>query len=266
MTAVETIRKQFTAMGARVKIGTDTRDRPFTINVSRDKEGEFFDLQVSKEVDLLVQDMNRPDRHLLLFAKSTFEGKPDKTRILCGHDERHWFSATVPKPVTTVIAAKQALKPDALVRMEKDAGIRSKDLHKRHKKLRDGTRIHRQGEFFFVPDKDINPKPDLILKNEPMRGGGHHFHYAQFLYRVGGRRVWVDRGKVLTDEQYRQLTPPNRKYLIARVADANVYVKGRITHEEHATVNLGDVWHRVHLNTESRNMGRGFAGPNMFID
>jgi len=37
-----------------------------------------------------------------------------------------------------------------------------------------------------------------------------------------------------------------------QVRDPIVHVKGKVSHPEHATVNLGQIWHRVLLNTESK--------------
>lgn len=258
---------KFSSAGARLKVTEISEDMgPFTINVRHDKKGEFFDLKVTNEVELLVQDIQKNDKHLLLQLKyknqSRIHDKPQIDNILCGHDERHWFSASIPKPVTTVFQAKQALKPDDLVKLE--VGLKTKHAHKRHKKLpKLGTKIHRQGEFFFVPDPNF--KSDIVLKNEPMRGGGSHFHYAQFLSRSGGSVAYVSGQHVISEHEHKKLPQDQKKMYQMRVANAEVHVKGKITHIEHATVELGNVWHKVLMNTETRSQ-RGIRTGNLFLD
>ena len=49
-------------------------------------------------------------------------GLPDrKDKFLCGHDERHWFVAGVPEraPVSNVVTAMEALKPDVVRAQER---------------------------------------------------------------------------------------------------------------------------------------------------
>jgi hypothetical protein len=72
--------------------------------------GEFFDVRFTgggRPVELEVVDVDRNDRHLLLLVRDGEE----KSKFLCGHDERHWFVAAVPEDargVTGVAAAKAA--------------------------------------------------------------------------------------------------------------------------------------------------------------
>lgn len=265
-----TVVKQFESIGARVKISEPTdwpvTSRDFTIGVRRDKEGEYFDIRVRKAVELLVLDAQKGDKHALLMAKIPGErkGQVTKERFLCGHDERHWFSATIPAAVTSVTQAKQALKPKELVNLESQHGIKPKDSHKRHKKLKSGVKVLRQGEFFFIPDPSF--RATEILKNEPMRGGGTHFHHAQFLCRSGGNQVYVHHSRILSPAEYNKLDANEKNKFRSMVANPTVHAKGKITHVEHATVLLGDVWHRVLVNTEPRANTRGFSGSNTFLD
>jgi hypothetical protein len=266
--------KQLESIGARVKISEPNSwqtNKDFTIGVSRDKEGEYFDIHARKAVELLILDTQKNDKHALLLAKIPGEkGKVTKERFLCGHDERHWFSATIPAVVTSVVQAKQSLKPTELVNLEVQHGIRTKDSHKRHKKLKSGVKVLRQGEFFFIPNPSFSVKANMteILKNEPMRGGGSHFHHAQFLCRCGGHQVYVRGSAILSPDEYNKLGAKEKKHFRSMVADPIVHAKGKITHVEHATVFLGDVWHKVLVNTEPRvqSRGRGFSGSNVFLD
>src|SRR5881275_3217634 len=55
-----------------------------------------------------------------------------KSKFLCGHDERHWFVAAVPEAargVTGVTTAKIALQPDAV--QELIARVKPKDQFRR---------------------------------------------------------------------------------------------------------------------------------------
>src|ERR1700674_5340304 len=107
---------KFARMGARLKVA----DRParrnrttgvIALDVQADRKGEFFKIvrQPGVDVEVAVLDVQPADRHLLLLVR---EGK-DKSKFLCGHDERHWFVAGIPEsaPVGTVRQAKEALKP-----------------------------------------------------------------------------------------------------------------------------------------------------------
>src|SRR5919204_652997 len=82
-----------------------------SLDVQADRKGEFFEIvkQPGAEAEIAVLDVQPADRHLLLLVR---EGK-DKSKFLCGHDERHWFVAGIPEsaPVGTVRQAKEALKP-----------------------------------------------------------------------------------------------------------------------------------------------------------
>jgi hypothetical protein len=263
------VEKKFETIGARIKI-VEPRRNDFSIDVKRDSEGEYFELRVAERIDMMVLDAQKSDRHLLLMTKApVLNRKGDKidevkSKFLCGHDERHWFTCAIPESsrVTTVIGAKQALKPKELVDIETKEGVSKKNAHKRHRLLKSGKKIHRQGEFMFVPEPSFEPpKGNLtkIWKNEPMRGGGSHFHYAEFLYRVGGRQVYVVGSQVLEAKDYQKLLkqqPELAKRYRSMMADPTVYVKGKISHEEHATVNLGSVWHKVLVNTENKARAR----------
>ena len=107
---------KFARIGARLKVA----DRPsrrnrttgvVSLDVQADRKGEFFEIvrQPWAEAEIAVLDVQPADRHLLLLVR---EGK-EKSKFLCGHDERHWFVAGIPEtaPVGTVRQAKEALKP-----------------------------------------------------------------------------------------------------------------------------------------------------------
>jgi hypothetical protein len=262
MEEIDPIIRSFEQIGARVKVSTFDRprrgreNRSLVIDVKKDRKGEFFDIRNLDMVELLILDIQPKDKHLLLLARD-----PDnpKAKFLCGHDERHWFTASIPEssPVSTVIDAKEALKPKELIQIESGGAIRKKDLHKRRRKIKTGGKIFRQGEFMFVPDPNFQPSLDAVIKNEVISWGGNP-HHAQYLYREGGTTVYMNSKypNGLTKEKWEELIikkPEAKKWgWRTQVRDPIVYVKGKISHPEHATIDLGNIWHRVLLNTESQ--------------
>jgi hypothetical protein len=265
-----TLEKNFSRMGARVKVGPPNRRTrtDFSIDIRRDEKGEFFDIQVAKEIEMMVLDVQKKDRHLLLRVND-----PDnpQAKFLCGHDERSWFTCAVPEstPVSSVFSAKQALKPTELKDIERNGGLKRKNAHKRHRKLKNGVKIHRQGEFMFIQEPRFNPSgkfPHVIHKNEPMsRGGKSKPHMVEYLYRTGGETVYVsdysEEAKFgLSKEDYDKVR--KRDPDAARVAwqtrhfVSSVYVKGKITHSDHKTLNLKDGWYKVLMNTEGSSKAR----------
>src|SRR5947199_5824342 len=107
---------KFARIGARLKVADRPTRRTRTagvvsLDVQADRKGEFFEIvkQPGAEAEVAVLDVQPADRHLLLLVR---EGK-DKSKFLCGHDERHWFVAGIPEraPVGNVRQAKEALKP-----------------------------------------------------------------------------------------------------------------------------------------------------------
>ncbi len=254
------IKTKFEKLGARAKIGQLRRltANPLVIDIGHDRHGEFFDIQAADDADAEVLDVQPRDRHLLLMVRRPNQrpGLPDiKDKLLCGHDERHWFVAGVPEkaPVSTVVTAKEALKPD-LVR-SREQGKRGK----RSKRLRRKTDVFiRQGEWFFIPAPEVRVNEKLILPHEPIRRGGGKPHMSEQLYRDGGTTVYVcsRHPNGLTGDEYRKLLKQNSdaaKWGWRTMArNPVVYVRGKITHPDHATIRL-DGWHRVEMNTENRS-------------
>ena len=127
---------KFARIGARLKVA----DRParrsrtsgvISLDVQADRKGEFFEIvrQPGAEAEIAVLDVQPADRHLLLLVR---EGK-DKSKFLCGHDERHWFVAGIPEtaPVGTVRQAKEALKPAEVQTAQAGKGLRAKARNRR---------------------------------------------------------------------------------------------------------------------------------------
>jgi hypothetical protein len=271
---IEKLVEKFERIGAKAKVRPLVVNRwrpvpgPVVIDVGRDRKGEFFDVQADEYADVSVLDVQPRDRHLVLMVRRPDERphRPDlKSKFLCGHDERHWFVAALPEsaPVSTVVTAKEALKPDLVRQLER--GRKGKQA-RRHRRRTDV--FVRQGEWFFVPAPDVRVNKSLVLHDEPLRRGRGKPHRCEFLCRDGGLTVYVCRQHPngLTAGQYRKLLRQNPNaarwdwQLMRR--DPTVYVRGRVSHADHATIRLVG-WHRVAMNTE--NQSRAMASV-AFLD
>lgn len=239
-------------MGARVKFEELHPDRGVGVelDVRTDKDGEYFLVRKSTDAKVEVLNVQADDRHLLLLSRTGEGRQQTKARFLLGHDERHWFIAAIPEstPVSTVIAAREVLKPEQIV--QKEQGIRIKSRQRRVNKAR-----IRQGEWFFLPRKDFKTDVRRILKNEPLRRGRGKPHMCQELYREGGETVYVNSGNPngLTQAQFACLSEKVRSQpgWRAMVRNPRVFVRGTVRHSDHKTIFLHS-WHEVFVNTESR--------------
>jgi hypothetical protein len=249
---------KFARIGARLKVA----DRPrrfsnasvISLDVQTDSKGEFFEIAPVPGVDAAVEvlDVQPADHHLLLLAR---EGK-EKSKYLCGHDERHWFVAGIPDnaPVGTVKQAKEALKPTEVHVAQARQSI--KGLARNRRK---NAAFVRQGEWFFIPVPGFVVDEKFVLRNEPLtRGNGGKPHWAEFCCRRGGETVYVSRQHPngVLGQSYRKLiqdNPEARNWGWRTMQrNATVYVRGRIRHPDHRTIMLHG-WHRVLMNTESQS-------------
>src|SRR5215207_1298754 len=139
---------KFARIGARLKVA----DRPsrrtrtagvISLDVQSDRQGEFFEIvsQPGAAAEVVILDVQPADRHLLLLVR---EGR-EKSKFLCGHDERHLFVATVPEaaPVGTVAQAMEALKPAVVRDAQARLGVRAGERNRRR-----NAAFVRQGEWF----------------------------------------------------------------------------------------------------------------------
>jgi hypothetical protein len=244
----ETLERRFAVVGARLKVAEGPWRGEPRIDIRTDARGEYFDLRFARgerKVELEVVDVQPRDRHLLLLARMDGE----KSKFLCGHDERHWFVAAVPEAARGVIGvttAKAALQPQAVRDVVERR--RPKDPFRRR-----NTAYVRQGEWFFVPAAGIDPHEGLVLRDEPLRRGSGTAHVMQFAYRRGGSVVYVNRRHPtgISEARYAELTPEERRTggWQPMVRDPEVYATGAVRHPDHATVHLAG-WHRVLMNTE----------------
>ena len=253
---IELLKRHFAGIGARVKVGGALVTRWHNdagINISADADGEFFDIRIDANNPQGYRVVNlRPElRHLLLHSET------DKSKFLCGFDERHWFVCAVPGGgVTSVRAAMEALQP-AEVRQ----AVASRLKHARKGLLRRNEAFVRQGEWFFIPEPKLAPEESAVRRNEPISRGFGKSHMLQYAYRANGEEVMVcDRHPAgVLISSYRNIlfhTPEARHWNWRQMRrNAQVYARGRIWHPDHKTVVL-PWWHRVLMNTENLAPGR----------
>jgi hypothetical protein len=244
----EVLERRFASMGARLSLAPRPWNGSPRIDVRSDRAGELFDIRfdgTGGDADIEVVDLSARDRHLLLLVRSGGE----KSKFLCGHDERHWFVAAIPEAargVTGVKTAKAALQPKAVRDLVERA--RPKDPFRRRNAL-----YVRQGEWFFLPWPALQVVEAQVLRNEPLSRGRGKPHVMQFVYRTGGTAVWINDGRLpgISEARYERLSPKQRTNgrWVRFVRDPEMYAKGTVRHPDHATIELPS-WHRVLMNTE----------------
>ena len=196
----QALARQFRAIGAALEttIWSPVRkaarmNEEYTLDIGTRKGHEVFSLVLRPDavdtLEMLAIDVQPKDRHLLLMTKPLSDSG-EKRKFLCGHDERHWFVAGVPKAVsvTDVVGAMEALKPQAARLSQHRAGVRNRNWNRRR-----NAGFLRQGEWFFLPQPDLSPNEKLILRDEPIRRSGGKPHMVEELYRIGGTKVYVTR-------------------------------------------------------------------------
>lgn len=255
----ELLEKRFSDMGTRVKIDIREvsmsrfdRTQRLRLDVSTDKKGEFFVIEAAPDVELHVVDVSPELQHILLMERR-LAGAKDNPKYLMGHDERHLFVSEVPATarVKDVKTAIEALKPREILSKEryaKGASLKTVKKNSHRNKV-----WKRQGEWFFVPVISI-PEYATVLTNEPLqRNANSKPHICAEMARVGGETVYVSRKYPdgLKEEEYKALQDDERKRQNWQVRTRNpeVYVRGKISHPDHATLTLKK-WHRVYLNRE----------------
>lgn len=170
-----TLNRFFSRMGARVKAikaapsplrmrwnGQRSTEQPpqIVIDMRRDKAGEFFEIRTApgsrQEIDVL--NLQPREKHLVLLSRQfdARDGLLAKQKFLCGRDEKHWFVAAIPdrEPVSTVIGAKIALKPEEIRTREQPLGVSRKESFRRK-----NAAYVRQGEWFFLSEPHVTADP-----------------------------------------------------------------------------------------------------------
>jgi hypothetical protein len=248
----QALERRFAAIGARVRVVSRPRWSSPRLDVTWDRRGEVFELALPSGVaSAEVVDADVLERCLLLLVRDGGE----KSKFLCGFDERHWFVAAVPESargVGGVETAKEALQPAAV--REAVARKRPRDRFQRR-----NVAYVRQGEWFFLPEWTLHVDEQDVLRDEPLTRGYGKDHVLELAYRRGGETVYVNdrHPSGVTEEELDRLSPGERRGPWRElVRDPELYAKGSVRHPDHNTVVL-PYWHRVLMNTEheSRAMG-----------
>jgi hypothetical protein len=230
---------QFARMGARFQVNPSPTRRGWALDVVRDEEGPAFELRAEEkalaELEAVVANVDRASRHLLLFVRAREGARPH--RYLCGHDERDWFLATIPGKASTVAQAMEALKPKPVIEAQASAGLKRKQLHRRH-----NPAFLRQGEWFFVNVTEGERKAiqEAIKKNKASIG-----------HKIAIRRDM--RGRIagkphVADELIR--LPGNPLGHGFAVNSVEIFVRGKVRHADHETVAFKE-WRKVIRNAET---------------
>lgn len=256
---LDELARPFNEMGAGLlvsEVPTNSPRQPFRVDV----QGKVFSVDLPEDMQMQVLDADPKDRHFLLMLSregtATDGDRVNRFRYLCGHDERAFFVAAVPGLPKSVAEAKEVLMPP-----EAQAAIaRYRSQRKRAKRHGIG-KVMRQGEWFFVPS-NIVPNPIYVLRNEPIRRNSRSKpHMCEFLYRRGGDEVFIcDCNIAPTGASVSQCQKFDREARAGgghthiwkpMTRDAQVFVRGRISHPDHKTLVLRG-WYQVFPNTESK--------------
>jgi hypothetical protein len=200
----------FADIGAELQI--ETRGQGVTIDLRRLADREVFLLRQPSLRPITAEaiDVRPHRRHLVLDVYGDWLAVSG--RFLCGHDERHWFVASVPfgRATQHVSGAMETLKPLLVRREQKRKGV----THRRHR--RQTQAYVRQGEWFFLPRPRMHVDFEHVERNGRLARAGGKPHQVEWLYVMD---------------------------------DTLKFARGRVSHADHSTLHL-DVWHRVVQNNE----------------
>jgi hypothetical protein len=233
-----------------------------TVPVAKRRGGprsrELFRLAIPRDCDVAAVAVAPRDRHLLLHVHPA--GIVNPWKVLAGHDERHWFCASVPGRPASVASAKRALMPESVA-----SEVARFGWHPRQALRRRNRAFVRQGEWFFLPMPEWRPGSLPVLVDEPISRGtlGHGVgspHWCAELVRVGVETIVQASGshRFARSEATPLAEAIEKGLRIGRRWSIPQFcaVRGTIKHRDHQTIDLGRVWHRVHMNNESRAPGR----------
>jgi hypothetical protein len=145
--------------------------------------------------------------------------------VLAGRDERQLFQTQLSGPCTSVKQAHDMLKGNTVYMAEGKVG-----------------KAVRQGEWFFLmPTKEEQLAIDNVLKKK-LAVIGKKVPIGQRLGRTGGKPHTADEMLIL---------PGSRLEHGFAVRTNEVFIKGKVTHADHKTVEFSS-WRKVIGNTESR--------------
>lgn len=228
----------------------------FEIDIFEGNRGDKFQIRVREDlmpnVEIIPLHSKPKQKHLLLMSK--LPDRQEHEKFLCGFDERHWFVAGVDTNVVTISDAMESLRPPEVTQALRLAKVPNKLRNKRRNKG-----FLRQGEWFFIPEPNFQPKQRAIIySKEPLRRGGGKPHFVDELHRSGGEQVYVNRQypNGISKGTYERLVSQNPKIVKQNWSimyrNPGVFIRGRVRHPDHATIRL-PFWHRVLVNREMQS-------------
>ena len=192
--------------------------------VTRRQREQRFRIFADDQATLQLLDKRPASRHLLLQVRAEPADRKVSDTYLLGHDERQLF-VLHSNAVTSVRDALEALKP-AAVRLAE----------------RKGTKAIRQGDWFFIQaPSNFRVRSDMIVHRNEMIGGPNAMRWQ---IRVGHPHVAEEQALVFGAVRRRGGT----RWIVMENQLIEIYVRGKIRHEEHSTVELRS-WHRAVQNT-----------------
>lgn len=222
--------------GARCRVeveGVDRRLQQLVLMVDEPKQ--TFEVEIGRWV---VPD--RPVVRELGHRRWILQETPGaKRHFLMGMDEAHLFIAQLPRGVSAVSSARELLKGRDVTRAERDAPFRTV----------------RQGEWFLVAlDPTRSAAVDTLVEARP----------GLVRRRVGIARAarWARAGRqhvadeVVVLRPHLHLSLPRTLTAVALEARAGVFVRGKLRHPDHATVELKR-WRLALPNTEAFSQPQG---------
>ncbi|MEK7468251.1 MAG: hypothetical protein AAB074_12630 [Planctomycetota bacterium] len=205
------------------RAGKENKER-FVLFPGATERLEVLDVSpVVKQAVLLVKEPERSftqrawDRKLGDYVDHVQVTPGTTRRYLVGMDERSYFMAELPRPVTTVKEAHRALRPGEVVDWESRRENR-------------GKKAVRQGEWLFLP---LPPSEARELDNRIARKQALVRQKARIPGRPGKPHVAF------------------RLVVEARMQAPVVYAQGSVRHADHDMLHLNG-WHRVVANMEVR--------------
>ncbi|MFN8394902.1 MAG: hypothetical protein U0176_09625 [Bacteroidia bacterium] len=264
--SVDSLVRHFARIGATLEVQESPfvrgRGSMFSIDIQETRKREFYLLELTKTAaeTLDFQVLNtRPDmRHLVMMVRPGMEALEttlNPQKFLCGHDEKHWFVATVDNGVRDVRSAMDSLKPRQALVAQQRAGVKAKDIHKRH-----NAGFIRQGEWFFIPEPRYSPSSSSDIKRNQRlsRGAGSKPHIVEEMVEGRGELVYVNwrTGQQMNEFRYKKALASGKlgdpKQWNAQRLTSSVMVRGTVKHSDHRTITLHG-WHRVAMNTEANS-------------
>lgn len=205
----------------RLPLSSRLADSYFFVDiVTRRKREQRFRIFADDNATLNLLDKHPTMRHVLLQVRSTPVEREVVDHFLLGHDERELFVVQSNR-VNSIRAAIEALKPTEVRRAEQK-----------------GLKVIRQGDWFFIPLRaTFKITSDMILHRNETIGGPNAFRWG---IRVGNPHVAEEQLLIFGDAFDRR----SNKWVAVKNQLLSVYVRGKIRHADHATIELRG-WHRA---------------------